>query len=191
MSPSPLSTRALVTSQLDRHGAIGGSDLRRSVARLPGLTVSAAPGRRRSSRRPSRSPLLKQIDRPGIWSARTGARAAPDHDAENGTGFGLTAELASTRAICAPFTVPSSCTIPCSTRPTISTMRHQQRHMELRGWADIAYFGVGRRAGLRWTPAERARHARPASIPAASGGLPRRFQPECPHFGPNRGRSAD
>lgn len=98
------------------------------------------------------SAYSKQIDRPGILERQDWGAREPDHDAENETGFygpdnpeGWRVYEGDLRAIYRTVIVHHSVLYETDDPGTMRAI--QQQHMELRGWADIAYhFGVGQSA---------------------------------------------
>lgn len=106
----------------------------------------------RSTPLPSPAPrpvLLKQIDRPGILTRQDWGAREPDHEAPYETGFfsadnpdGWRVYDEDLRTVYRTVVIHHSVLYEGD---DLSTMRAiQDQHMDLRGWADIAYhFGVG------------------------------------------------
>ncbi|MEB2289348.1 MAG: N-acetylmuramoyl-L-alanine amidase [Anaerolineae bacterium] len=96
------------------------------------------------------SAYAKQIDRPGILERRDWGAREPDHSAENESGFygpdnreGWRVYEGDLRAVYRTVVVHHSVLYEIDDSTTMRAI--QQQHLELRGWADIAYhFGVGR-----------------------------------------------
>jgi hypothetical protein len=98
---------------------------------------------------PTRPTLLKQIDRPGILTRQDWGARVPNHEAPNEYGFysadnpdGWRVYEDDLRAVYRTVVVHHSVLYEGD---DLSTMRAiQEQHMDLRGWADIAYhFAVG------------------------------------------------
>lgn len=95
------------------------------------------------------SAYTKQVDRPGVLERRDWGARAPDHSAENESGFygpdnreGWRVYGGDLRAVYRTAVVHHSVLYETDDPTTMRAI--QQQHMELRGWADIAYhFGVG------------------------------------------------
>ncbi len=135
--------------------AIGGA-LTCAGASLGYLAVDRL-SRARQTPLPRQTPVAlsaysKQIDCPGILERQDWGAREPDHDAENETGFygpdnpeGWRVYEGDLRAIYRTVVVHHSVLYETDDPATMRAI--QQQHMELRGWADIAYhFGVGQSA---------------------------------------------
>ncbi|GAB4423725.1 MAG: hypothetical protein Kow00106_20740 [Anaerolineae bacterium] len=99
---------------------------------------------------PTRPGTLKQIDRPGILTRQDWGALPPNHEAPNESGFfsadnpdGWRVYDEDLRQVYRTVVIHHSVLYA---EDDLSTMRAiQEQHMDLRGWADIAYhFGVGR-----------------------------------------------
>jgi hypothetical protein len=98
---------------------------------------------------PTRPALFKQIDRPGILTRQDWGALPPNHEAPNESGFysaenpdGWRVYEEDLRQVYRTVVIHHSVLYEGD---DLSTMRAiQEQHMDLRGWADIAYhFGVG------------------------------------------------
>jgi len=155
MPPSPLSIRRLSRRDflsLTSMAAIGGALT--CVGASLGYLATDHLSRARRTPLPTQppttfSPHSKQIDRPGILERQDWGAREPDHSAENERGFygpdnreGWRVYEGDLRAVYRTVVVHHSVLYETDDPATMRAI--QQQHMELRGWADIAYhFGVG------------------------------------------------
>ena len=113
--------------------------------------ASRSGARRRHSARPQAAQWREELQA-GILERQDWGAREPDHDAENETGFygpdnpeGWRVYEGDLRAIYRTVVVHHSVLYETDDPGTMRAI--QQQHMELRGWADIAYhFGVGQSA---------------------------------------------
>lgn len=153
MSPSRSAARLTRRDLLGLAGmAAAGSGLACLGTVLGYLVVDRLTDASRSTPLPSPAPrpaLLKQIDRPGILTRQDWGARAPNHDAPYEYGFysadnpdGWRVYEDDLRAVYRTVVVHHSVLYEGD---DLSTMRAiQEQHMDLRGWADIAYhFAVG------------------------------------------------
>ncbi|MGQ9851624.1 MAG: peptidoglycan recognition protein family protein [Aggregatilineaceae bacterium] len=153
MSPSRSAARLTRRDLLGLAGmAAAGSGLACLGTVLGYLALDRLTNASRSTPLPSPAPrplLLKQIDRPGILTRQDWGAREPDHEAPNETGFfsadnpdGWRVYDEDLRTVYRTVVIHHSVLYESD---DLSTMRAiQDQHMDLRGWADIAYhFGVG------------------------------------------------